>query len=65
MLGANHLVNLTSTQNQAAALVKPYATDKTMAQSAEALAYSPTPAWVPWAVGAAIGGIVLYFAVRK
>lgn len=66
MLGANHLVDLTSTSTQAATLVTPYATSKTMTQSSTpAPDAAPTPAWVPWVVGATIGGIVLYFAVRK
>ncbi len=26
---------------------------------------TPTPAWVPWAVGAAVGGAVLFLLLRK
>lgn len=66
MLGTNNLAYLISPSAQATLLASPSPMTKTMKPSApQASEPASTPSWVPWVVGATIGGIVLYFAVRE
>lgn len=61
MLGAN--ISTSFIASQVAAKPSPYATKQPVTMTPATTNTSPT--WVPWAVGAVIGGAVLYFLVRE
>lgn len=63
MLGSS-IAMLQATSTLPPTMIKATKAMTSNASSSES-APAPSPAWVPWAVGAALGGVVLYFLVRK
>ncbi len=61
MIGTVNILSNPTAANQASALLVPYAPS---ADPTPAPAPKTTPAWVPWAVGAALGGGILYLLLR-